>query len=141
MEAHSCPQRNPGSDLPVPYCRHHRPIGDCRIGKTDAPLNRKPASTKRLGSDLGKCGWTQCGSQDFKTDAMRSGISECQTTASQSVATNIARPPSLTTRNASERARSTSWTYSATPVHTTASNEPSGFASYVASSIPYESHF
>src|SRR5271165_818545 len=53
---------------------------------------------------------------------MRSGVSECHTTASQSVAKNIGRPPRFTTRNASERARLTSGMYSATCVHTTASN-------------------
>jgi hypothetical protein len=72
---------------------------------------------------------------------MLSGVSECHTTASQSVATSSAQPPRFTTRNASKRARLTSGMYSAICVHTTASNEALGWASCVASSTPYESHF
>jgi hypothetical protein len=107
------------------------------IGNTHARSNWNPARTRRLASDLGKRGWAQCVSQDFKTNAMRSGISECHTTASQSAARNIARPPRFRTRNASERRRLTSGMYSGTCVHTTTSNEASDWASCVASPTAY----
>jgi hypothetical protein len=72
---------------------------------------------------------------------MRCGDSECQTSASQSVATSTTRPPCLRTRNASERTRPTSGTYSATCVQATTSNEASGCASWVASPTVNESRF
>ena len=79
------------------------------------------------------------GLPDFKTRFIRSGSLECQTTPSQSVATNNVRPPGFKTRNASATIRSTSGTYSATCMQTATSKDASACSTCVASPTEYES--
>ncbi len=112
-----------------------------RIGKTEAPSSRNPTLSKRWANDLGRLACAQWARHDFMIRAIRSGTWEFQTTASQSVATNIVLPPGFKRRYASEITRPTSGTYSATCAQTTASKDASGRSILVASPTANDRHF